>query len=124
MPPLFRLVVALASPCLLLLGSCTTTGSGHLPSDGGLFGGDLGIPGDLAAGDLALPTRADLAVAPGCGNLRKDGDETDVDCGGARCPGCASGKACLRATDCQSGLCLNNVCQERSCTDSIQNGAE
>ncbi len=46
---------------------------------------------------------------PSCSDGIKDGDETDVDCGGS-CPACAGGKACLHGSDCRSGSCLNNVC--------------
>jgi hypothetical protein len=39
-------------------------------------------------------------------------DETDVDCGGAYCKGCASGLVCSVDADCQSGICTNNVCAD------------
>jgi hypothetical protein len=38
-------------------------------------------------------------------------DETDTDCGGPDCPGCRHGKMCLRITDCESKLCVNNQCE-------------
>ena len=47
--------------------------------------------------------------ASGCLNSVKDGDETDVDCGGS-CSPCASGKKCAATSDCQSGQCQNNLC--------------
>ncbi|MBR4984542.1 MAG: lamin tail domain-containing protein [Proteobacteria bacterium] len=47
--------------------------------------------------------------ASGCQNSIKDGDETDVDCGGS-CSACAAGKKCAKASDCQSGQCANNYC--------------
>jgi hypothetical protein len=40
-----------------------------------------------------------------CMNGVKDGDETDVDCGGATCPKCVSGDDCLAPTDCESNYC-------------------
>jgi hypothetical protein len=40
-----------------------------------------------------------------CGNSAKDGTETDIDCGGASCPTCGSGKSCLVNGDCTSGTC-------------------
>jgi hypothetical protein len=39
-----------------------------------------------------------------CANGKKDGDETDVDCGGW-CQGCADGKACAADWDCASSSC-------------------
>jgi formylglycine-generating enzyme required for sulfatase activity len=40
----------------------------------------------------------------------KNGDETDVDCGGAAGPGCANGKACASAASCASGNCAGYRC--------------
>ncbi len=39
-----------------------------------------------------------------------DGSETDIDCGGMDCPGCASGQACGGDGDCLSGKCTGDVC--------------
>ncbi|MEZ4459947.1 MAG: EGF domain-containing protein [bacterium] len=44
-----------------------------------------------------------------CDNGVLDGDETDVDCGGS-CDACALGSACVEATDCAQGTCLDGVC--------------
>lgn len=41
----------------------------------------------------------------------KNGDETDVDCGGAAGPGCAEGKACVNDTSCARGTCSGYVCK-------------
>jgi hypothetical protein len=54
----------------------------------------------------------------------KNGDETDIDCGGTKAPACVDGKACLAKTDCTSGVCTTNVCQVPSPTDTVQNGDE
>jgi hypothetical protein len=60
----------------------------------------------------------------------KDGDETDVDCGGAATPGsdgappCGSGQACLVASDCSSAICTANTCVAPSPSDGIKNGGE
>lgn len=70
---------------------------------------DGGAPRDMARRvadeDLAVETE-DLGR---CGNGVKDGDESDVDCGGS-CGGCDDGKACRQGGDCVSGLCTGNVC--------------
>ena len=42
----------------------------------------------------------DIAGCFSCTDLKKNGSETDVDCGGATCPRCATGKACSSAGDC------------------------
>jgi hypothetical protein len=54
----------------------------------------------------------------------KNGDETDVDCGGTASPACADLKACLGGADCTSGVCKTNVCQVPTFTDAVQNGDE
>ncbi len=58
----------------------------------------------------------------------KDGEETDVDCGGAPCDAqmrvCADGKQCLIGGDCLSQVCTGDVCQVPTCTDGVRNGNE
>ncbi|PIN86107.1 hypothetical protein COV19_06440 [Candidatus Woesearchaeota archaeon CG10_big_fil_rev_8_21_14_0_10_44_13] len=56
-----------------------------------------------------------------CGNMVKDGDETDVDCGG-KCKGCEGGKSCIVNTDCGSNSCKDNICTEPRCDDNLTNG--
>jgi hypothetical protein len=49
-------------------------------------------------------------AAPTCSDGIRNGNETDVDCGGPTCPKCATGKTCASGTDCVSGVCTNGVC--------------
>ena len=44
-----------------------------------------------------------------CASGAKDGNETDVDCGGA-CRRCADGLSCTKDYDCQSGSCVGGNC--------------
>jgi hypothetical protein len=49
-----------------------------------------------------------------CFDHKKDGVETDVDCGGSSaCARCVVGQACLVSSDCQLGLScsISHVCQ-------------
>lgn len=62
------------------------------------------------------------AAAPADGV--KNGDETDVDCGGASAPACADNLACVVKSDCASGVCTAKVCQPPSPTDGVKNGDE
>jgi hypothetical protein len=50
-------------------------------------------------------------AAAGCSDEVQNGDETAVDCGGSSCPGCDVGESCELSSDCQSGLCVGDVCQ-------------
>lgn len=58
-----------------------------------------------------------------CENNVKDGDESDVDCGG-QCDVCGYGKRCTADTDCFSIHCVDNICQEATCDDLLKNGHE
>ncbi|MBI4702329.1 MAG: hypothetical protein HY744_14495 [Deltaproteobacteria bacterium] len=51
-------------------------------------------------------------VLPKCDDKVKDGQETDVDCGGPSCPGCGLGKVCGQGSDCASGHCTAGTCTE------------
>ena len=75
---------------------------------------------DLLVPDLLVP---DMPL-PSCTDKLKNGDETDVDCGGATCPKCANTKGCGKAADCLSGFCLAGKCVQPSCTDGYQNSDE
>src|SRR5690349_5420859 len=89
---------------LLLLAACTGSSFHPLPiSDGG--SDDAGV--------------ADLAVGGTCGDGKKNGAETDVDCGGGTCGPCAPGKTCFHGSDCTSGTCTNNACAAPSCNDRM-----
>ena len=52
-----------------------------------------------------------------CSDGIKDGQETDVDCGGPVCQACGNGKACGAGTDCSSTACCASVC-----TDLLSSG--
>jgi hypothetical protein len=48
--------------------------------------------------------------SPTCSDGKKNGSESDVDCGGA-CPRCSNGKSCATRSDCAGGLCAGGTCQ-------------
>ena len=58
-----------------------------------------------------------------CMDGYKDGNETDVDCGGS-CAPCATGKSCDVAGDCESLACKDGTCIAPSCNDGIKDGDE
>ena len=58
-----------------------------------------------------------------CQDRVRDGDETDVDCGGS-CLACPGGARCTAAADCQSGQCNGGTCAAPSCSDGRQDGIE
>ena len=85
----------------------STTCPYSLPSDAAVAG-DLAVTGDLAVGDLVM-SGGDLAgsadLGHSCSDNQKNGDETDVDCGGS-CVPCAEGKGCTVGKDCASMSCI------------------
>ena len=66
--------------------------------------------GDCPSGGFCDPSHN--CVAPTCSDGAKDGDETDVDCGGGCGPTCATGKACAVPADCAppNTQCESGVC--------------
>lgn len=62
------------------------------------------------------------APADLCHDRVRDGDESDVDCGGS-CLACAGGQTCGSAADCQSQQCAG-TCAAASCTDGVKDGPE
>jgi len=61
--------------------------------------------------------------APSCFDRVRNGDESDVDCGGS-CGACPGGSACNTASDCDVHACDGGVCRAPSCSDAIRDGFE
>jgi hypothetical protein len=56
-----------------------------------------------------------------CDDGLKNGDETDVDCGGYDCFDCAQGKGCEIKDDCKAGLfCADGVCCNAACGEACK----
>jgi hypothetical protein len=82
-------VVDLDSPSSGAGGTSSTT------STGGSGGGAACVPS---------------GEATACGDCVKNGDETDVDCGGPSCKPCTRGATCLAHEDCDNGACFEGRC--------------
>lgn len=54
----------------------------------------------------------------------RNGEETDVDCGGGVCPACGDSKGCRESADCASHICRQGVCAKPACDDGAKNGDE
>ncbi|MEO7327814.1 MAG: hypothetical protein ABI193_04510, partial [Minicystis sp.] len=69
-------------------------------------------------------------VAATCSDGLKNGNESDIDCGGPACLKCAIGLNCTAATDCAIiggfAQCQNGFCivPNAPCADGVKNGAE
>ncbi|MBD3312880.1 hypothetical protein GF345_00400 [Candidatus Woesearchaeota archaeon] len=75
------------------------------------------IVGNNATGSKLI----EVDTAASCNNLKKDGKETDVDCGDG-CAPCSAGESCLQNSDCITNYCQNSTCTEPTCDDRILNG--
>jgi hypothetical protein len=80
-------------------------------------------------------TNADCTVAgetcqngncnpPGCANAMKDGNETDLDCGGPDCNPCGNGQTCAMDSDCMSNHCVAGTCAQSLSSDVLCGGGE
>jgi hypothetical protein len=83
-----------------------------------------GSTGDTSTGTTDGSSSSSTGDPPeGCVDGEKNGDETDVDCGGS-CSGCALDQTCAVDGDCESLSCEAEICVEASCDDSKLNGDE
>ncbi len=123
--PSWRLGAGIAS--VLGLGACADP-----CLDDGLLqdqqNGDCPIvaSGTGDATDSATDTAATDGVGD-CGNGMRDGDETDVDCGGSCAASCGDGQGCGSDEDCASGRCdadENECVPNPTCADGEKNGDE
>jgi len=102
---------------------CFTNAECTLPETCGGGGppGQCGCTPTITCGTLGLTCGGggtnDCDMAIQCSNGIKDGDETDIDCGGPQptmggtCAIlCSSGKSCVNNTDCVSNSCTGGVC--------------
>jgi formylglycine-generating enzyme required for sulfatase activity len=94
--------------------------------DGAVAGAECTIGFNCRSGicteGRCAPSTAGASSSPT--NGAKDGDETDVDCGGSTAGKCAEGKSCEVGGDCASASCAAGKCVAGSPTDGAKNGDE
>lgn len=99
-----------------LSGRCRCkVGAGFRPCDGPGFPCTDTNASERHCGNCGAPCPRRHACRGGrcvdhCQSEAKDGDESDVDCGGDRCPKCGLDKRCRDDGDCKSGRCAGGVC--------------
>ena len=107
MAPLHRLGFA-----LLILAGC------HEPAPPDAPAPDLSVA-PTPEPDLAMSCDGSCAPAATCNDRASNGDETDMDCGGAVCPKCALGQGCASIADCATGRCEAGRCAAAGLTLSF-----
>jgi formylglycine-generating enzyme required for sulfatase activity len=70
-----------------------------------LAGGACPPSADAGTGTGGMDGGACVCSPPSCDDGVKNGSETDVDCGGAVCHACNTGKTCTVNADCTSDIC-------------------
>ena len=91
------------------------------PNQGGETGDDVcGCPAGYVCSPFDDPSHP---CVHHCYSAELDGDETDINCGGAECKPCLAGKKCQQGTDCASGECRDGLCAG-TCNDGLQTDDE
>ena len=111
-------------------GRIQPPGTSFLGSSGVSLGWDIG-PIEVATHEFSLLEKK-FSLADGlgycadtCGNKKRDGRETDADCGGGSCGACAEGKQCSLNSDCALGYCVSGRCSATNhCADGVVDGDE
>ena len=124
----------------VVVAACSSVGTDDTP-DAGLTGGDASIDPNCGRNTTPCPPGGTCEGASDCADRLcrdgecqetapadgvKNGDETDVDCGGTKAPACDDGKGCLVPEDCTSQVCdpASKTCSPPSPTDGVANGDE
>ncbi len=61
---------------------------------------------------------------PQCEDGEKNGNETDVDCGGDACERCGTQKVCKVNSDCAQNICNNGTCLQDPCLNGVRDNNE
>lgn len=94
------------------------TANGGMAGKGGMGGGSGAGGKGGSGGTSGAPGMGGTGGAPSdpCKDGKKDGQETDVDCGNACSVGCATNKGCNLVIDCvDQNVCDANKCRARGC---------
>ena len=104
------------------MGGSANGGAAGTAGTAGTSGSEAGGMPDMTeagAGAGGMPPEL-----PDCNDGQTTVDETDHDCGGRTCAPCEAEQKCITGSDCQSGICTNQLCQPPTCSDLALNGSE
>ncbi|WP_223643722.1 hypothetical protein [Corallococcus sp. EGB] len=112
-------------------GRVQPPGTSFAKSSGVGLGWDIG-PIEVATHQFPLVENKKFSLNDGlgfcadtCGNGKRDGRETGVDCGGGSCGACAAGKNCSVNSDCALGYCNAGKCSAADhCASGVVDGDE
>lgn len=84
----------------------------------------LVIAGAAAAIAVLVSAGCIIYLNPLCTDQIRNGEETDVDCGGDTCGPCAYGARCSADKDCEDGICQGGTCAPLPCFNGKQDPGE
>ena len=122
-------LLAVISATLLVTGVVCCSNQGEIIPEAGLAASTTPpTPVPTASATATTTTDAGTDAAPpvaqrSCTNGARDGDESDVDCGGALCSPCPNEASCNEGPDCVSRVCTKGRCSVREgCSDGTREG--
>lgn len=96
---------------------CTTGGGNSCDSEGNCV--QCNTDADCGAAGNFCDPKSNTCFR--CDDGLQSGDESDIDCGGDKCPACAQGKKCNVIQDCGSNLfCADGVCCNSACDQQCE----
>ncbi len=133
--------VAIAGCALSTAGSSGGAGGGSSSSASASIGsGGASSSASSSSSSTSASTGSagggGAAPPPTCFDGLRNGDETDVDCGGDACPPCGPSRACRDDADCSTFSCTAGHCaatrpdagcatsDQPTCNDCLKNGSE
>jgi hypothetical protein len=99
-------------------GYCTPKADGICDVDCAL-GTDPDCEKQINATNQTIINQTTLSL-PTCNDFLKNGNETDVDCGGT-CIACQIGMKCRSDSDCNKGICSSGLCSIKSANATVKN---
>ncbi len=104
----------------------TPSGGRALPTPGGILEKKKGVGDACSTGADCVSDSCITGVCRSASSSdgRKNGDETDVDCGGLAASACALGRACSADHDCRTRNCDEGVCQSGDPANAKRDGYE
>lgn len=81
---------------------------------------DPGPTSSQEGGSTASEESPEAQEKAACSDNQRNFRETDIDCGGPICGGCAEQKACRGDVDCASGICIDLICVQCEIDEQCQ----
>jgi formylglycine-generating enzyme required for sulfatase activity len=129
--PRWRAIAVIAGALFATLTACSSTddvsADDATPNPNGKIAGEACSVGSDCRSGRCEEGRCTASAANASSSPKdgiKNGDETDIDCGGSGAGKCGDGKGCGVANDCTNGVCKGSKCAPAAPDDAVKNGDE